>query len=534
LQSHKEAGSWVEVAKAAAGSRRVLGCHWVYTYKLDKHGRFVKIKARLVIRGDQQPKDERDTYAATLAGMSFRTLVALANRFDYEMLQYDAVNAFVHADLDEDIYMEMPTGYRKPGVILKLRKALYGLRRSPLLWQQHFEKGLLSLGFRRVLGEDCCWLHGEIIFFFYVDDCVLCYPKTLECKATELIESLQKLYHIEGGKPLHWFLGIEVIRDRATRRLWLSQSVYIDKTRRLLADSSPNPRHKTPMALEELLPSDCETTPQLINLYQRKVGTIMYAAVMTRPDIAFAASRLARFNQNPGPKHHEAADRVLWYLLRTRGFSLQYGAEPGSGDDGLLVASDASFADNSRDRRSSQAFAMTLFGGMTSWRANKQDTVTTSTTEAELLALSQAAKEALFASRLISSLHIDLRSPTARRGIAPPSQVTIQCDNQQTIRLVKEELIQLRTKLRHVDIHNHWLRQEVTQGRIDVIYTPSAQLLADGFTKSLPRESFETFIKQLRLADLSVRLARNRKQELEEEKEALVIPEVSPKAMPSS
>jgi hypothetical protein len=260
----------------------------------------------------------------------------------------------------------------------------------------------------------------------------------------------------------------------------------------------------------------------------------MYAAVMTRPDIAFASSRLARFNQNPGPQHHEAADRVLWYLLRTRGLSLQYGAEPGSENDGLSVASDASFADNSPDRRSSQAFAMTLFGGMTSWRANKQDTVTTSTTEAELLALSQAAKEALFASRLISSLQIDLQSPTARRGIAPPSRVTIQCDNQQTIRLVKEELIKLRTKLRHVDIHNHWLRQEITQGRIDVVYTPSAQLLADGFTKSLPREAFETFITQLRLADLSARLAQHREQELEEEKEALIMPEVSPKAVPSS
>jgi hypothetical protein len=202
LQSHAESRSWIEVAKSAANGRRVLGCHWVYVYKLDKHGRFLKIKARLVVRGDQQAIDSRETYAATLAGMSFRTLVALANRFDYDMLQYDAVNAFVHAKLDEEIYMEMPRGYQKPGRILKLQKALYGLRRSPILWQKHFETGLLQAGFRRVPGEDCCWLHGDIIFFFYVDDFVLCFPRQVKPRAISLIEDLQKTYHLEGGKPL--------------------------------------------------------------------------------------------------------------------------------------------------------------------------------------------------------------------------------------------------------------------------------------------------------------------------------------------
>jgi hypothetical protein len=523
LQSHKESQSWIEVAKSAAKGRRVLGCHWVYVYKLDKHGRFLKIKARLVVRGDQQTIDSRETYAATLAGMSFRTLVALANRFDYDMLQYDAVNAFVHAKLDEEIYMEMPRGYQKPGIILKLQKALYGLRRSPLLWQKHFEKGLLQAGFRRVPGEDCCWLHGDIIFFFYVDDCVLCFPRQVKPQARSLIENLQKTYHLEGGKPLQWFLGIEVIRDRGNRRLWLSQSSYIDKMRRLLADHTPRVRAMTPMIQEELLPYEEIASPGSVNLYQRKVGTIMYAAVMTRPDVAFAASRLARFNQNPGPQHHQAADRALWYLIETRCLSLEYGTVPGCEEDGLQVASDASFADNSADRRSSQAFVMKLFGGITSWRANKQDTVTTSTTEAELLALSQAAKEALFASRLISALNVDLSSPTARRAIASPAKVTIECDNKQTIRLVTAELVQLRTKLRHVDIHNHWLRQEILDERIEVIYTPSTRLLADGLTKSLPGEAFAKFTQQLKLADLSDKLEQRRMDE-----------ECSLTAMPSS
>jgi hypothetical protein len=145
-------------------------------------------------------------------------------------------------------------------------------------------------------------------------------------------------------------------------------------------------------------------------------------------------------------------------LNRTKAFALQFGA----GDD-LVVSSDASFADNSIDRKNSQAYVMKLFGGLIGWRANKQDTVTTSTTEAELLALSQTTKEALYVSRLIQELSVRLDD----------QRIRIQCDNQQTIRLVTAETALLQTKLRHVDIHNHWLRQEVSEKRIIIEYTPS-------------------------------------------------------------
>lgn len=530
LDGHKKTRSWEEVLRRSAKGHKILGCHWVYTYKLDKHGRLMKYKARLVIRGDQQPRDVRETYAATLAGASFRTLVAIANRFDLKLLQYDAVNAFVHADIDEEVYMEMPPGHRKNGYILRLRKALYGLRRSPLLWQRHLEEGLRRLRFTRVKGENCCWKKGKIMFFFYVDDCVFAFPESLHEEANSLIKQLQSKYHLEGGKELHWFLGIEVLRDRKSRRLWLSQSVYIEKLAKLLKHDDPACDEYTgkgyliPMSPEELLPYEGEATLTEVNLYQRKIGSILYAAVMTRPDVAFAASRLARFNQNPGPKHHKAASRVIRYLLETQHLCLEYGSDPGSDSEGLQVASDASFADNSLDRKSSQAFAMKVFGGLTMWRANKQATVTTSTTEAELLALSQAAREGLFMSRLLSSLHIDLpleRGANASYGDEEPLRptVTIQCDNLQTIGLVTKELVQLQTRLRHVDIHNHWLRQEVEERRIRVIYTPSTELMADGFTKALPLQPFQRFRTQIGLVDKSEALAASRQKDLEENSE---------------
>ncbi|RYC76661.1 hypothetical protein BFJ63_vAg20462, partial [Fusarium oxysporum f. sp. narcissi] len=127
LQSHKEMRSWTEIRKkdARAVGQQVLGCMWVYVYKFDKHGRFQKCKARLVVRGDQQAKGRlQETYAATLAGRSFRTLIAIAARFDLEMVQYDVVNAFVNAPIDQDIFMHMAPGYKKTATILKLNKAL--------------------------------------------------------------------------------------------------------------------------------------------------------------------------------------------------------------------------------------------------------------------------------------------------------------------------------------------------------------------------------------------------------------------------
>ena len=137
LKSHKMMRSWSEISSRdlRVKGHKVLNCKWVYVYKFNKHSRFIKAKARLIVQGDEQLKGFTESnYTATLAGRSFRMLIAIAARFDLELLQYDAVNAFVNAKLKEDVFMKMPPGYRRKGTILKLNKALYGLQKSPLLW----------------------------------------------------------------------------------------------------------------------------------------------------------------------------------------------------------------------------------------------------------------------------------------------------------------------------------------------------------------------------------------------------------------
>ncbi|KAF7573323.1 hypothetical protein PtrM4_082280 [Pyrenophora tritici-repentis] len=487
LRSHQQMKSWTEVQASPVkrAGHQILDCMWVYTYKLDKHHRLIKCKARLVVRGDQQRNiTSQDTYAATLAGRSFRMLMAIAAKYDLELKQYDVTNAFVHAAIDREIYMRMPKGYQKPGTLLKVQKALYGLRISPLLWQKEFTATLASIGFQQIPQEPCCMIKDGVIIFFYVDDIIVAYRSKQESEAMKAINWIQEKYACTGGDNLQWFLGVEVMRNRKQKTIQLSQAAYVDKISQLI--NHQNVRHDTPMSGIELRPREGLAAPAEVNKYQRKIGSLLFAAVTTRPDIAFATSRLARFLINPSTEHQDAADRVLLYLKKTESLALELGR-----GDGLEVASDASFADNTLDRKSSQGYAIKLFGGLIAWRASKQDTVTTSTTEAELLALSQVAKEAILTSRLLKELQVKLSNPI----------ITIKCDNTQTIRLVNEDVAKLQTKLRHVDIHNHWLRQEVTRKVIKVEYVPSDNMIADGFTKPLPANKWARFLDQLGLVE---------------------------------
>jgi hypothetical protein len=145
---------------------------------------------------------------------------------------------------------------------------------------------------------------------------------------------------------------------------------------------------------------------------------------------------------------------------------------------------------------------MKLFGGPVAWRANKQDTVTTSSTEAELLGLSQTAKEAIYLSRLLHGLTVQLDGP-----------LTIQCDNLQTIGLLVQEAAKLQTKLRHVDIHSHWLRQEVQRQTIQLQWQATSKMIADGLTKPLGKVLFKNFTKMIGLEDLTERLALLRRED---------------------
>jgi hypothetical protein len=211
---------------------------------------------------------------------------------------------------------------------------------------------------------------------------------------------------------------------------------------------------------------------------------------------------LAEFLINPGPEHQAAVDRSIQYTYGTRALAPEFGFTDqektlGTGTPLFISSSDASFADDTETRKSTEGYLFQLFGGPIDWRCTKQKTVTTSTTEAELTALSHAAKELLWWQRFFQGIKLDL-----------DQEYQINCDNLQTVGLILKETPRLVTKLKHVDIHNHWLRQEVAHQKLQINWISTTEMPADGLTKALPRQKHEAFIRQLRLVDIGNILSR--------------------------
>ena len=173
--------------------------------------------------------------------------------------------------------------------------------------------------------------------------------------------------------------------------------------------------------------------------------------------------------------------------------AIEYSA---SNDYSITCASDAAYADDPATRRSTEGYLFKLFNGPIDWRSTKQKTVTTSSTEAELLALSHASKDVIWWKRFFNGI----------KQLDIGNDIAILYDNTQTIRLLTAETPQINTKLKHIDIHGHWLRQEIANGALQIQWVPTTEMPADGLTKALPRQRFEIFIKQLGLVDISTRL----------------------------
>lgn len=264
----------------------------------------------------------------------------------------------------------------------------------------------------------------------------------------------------------------------------------------------------SPLSIEPLVPYDGVASPQQIHGFQAKVGSAQYATTITRVDAAKATSKVAEFLTNPGPKHIDAVDRIIQYLYETRFWAIEYGIrtpnsirtpnkQPRNRDTTLTMAaksvefaSDASFGDH-KDRKSSEGYICKLYGGPIDWKATKQKTVTTSTTEAELLALAEAGKTVQWWRRVLNAL-----------GFEPDHPLSIMCDNQQTVDLLTKEGAAMHTKLRHVDINRCWMKQEVSAGRVYVDWVPTAAMPADGLTKPLTKQKQGHFRELVGMRDV--------------------------------
>jgi hypothetical protein len=285
---------------------------------------------------------------------------------------------------------------------------------------------------------------------------------------------------------LHWLLGIEIKRDREARTIHLSQRSYIDSILRRYGLDTLKPL-SIPMETSTHLSStqSPQTTREIALMrdvpYDASVGSLMYCAIATRPDIAYAVQSVSRFTKNPGMPHWDAVKRIFRYLNGTRDLWLTYG-DIGSELAGYADA-DGSMAE---DRKALTGYAFMINGGAVSWSSKQQSIVSLSTTESEYVASTEAAKEALWLRSMLAQLFTPLDSPTTLFG-----------DNQSAIALAKDHQYHARTK--HIDVRFHFIRWVIEQGSLRLVYCPTDDMVADTLTKALPSAKVKHFASALGL-----------------------------------
>jgi hypothetical protein len=232
--------------------------------------------------------------------------MALACAFNLQAMQYDLPNAFLNAHLNRTLYVRNPGGFQdKYSQILRLLRALYGLKEAPRLWAIHFQESLRKLGLNSVQGFPCLWTNYRVIFSFYVDDIIMLYYSDYQEGFDQLEQQLVKLYNLCQIGIIKRFLGIHVECLLASRQLYLVQDAFINKVCTEFDLICTDGKYSsTPLSsTSRLVPYD--RTPDLSNIktYQCLVGSLAYIEIMTQSDVAHTHSVLARFLTNPGPIH---------------------------------------------------------------------------------------------------------------------------------------------------------------------------------------------------------------------------------------
>ena len=221
---------------------------------------------------------------------------------------------------------------------------------------------------------------------------------------------------------------------------------------------------------------NCEDKPVDITLYLSIVGSLMFAALGTRPDISYSVTALSRYNVRPLQMHLTAAKRVLRYLKTTMGKKLHFPVDSKTTLHGLT---DSDWAGRTSTRKSVGGYIF-IDGGPISWQAKSQSVVALSTLEAEFIACSDATREAIWLKRLRNEM-----SETATGNDNTP--IRIGCDNQGALKLIETGVAKAKTK--HIDVkYRHVIDEQKLQGTVEFYYVTSDQNIADLLTKPLPKE----------------------------------------------
>ncbi|GKC16770.1 retrovirus-related pol polyprotein from transposon TNT 1-94, partial [Tanacetum coccineum] len=434
-----------------------IGSKWVFNIKRKADGNIERYKARVVAKRYNQKEgiDYTETFAPVAKMVTVRTLIAVAISNGWIIEQLDVNNAFLHGDLHEDVYMQVPQGYSHslpPNTVCKLTKSLYGLKQANRQWFEKLTTFLISVGFKQSYVDTSLFILNKdgkfVTLLVYVDDILLVgNDKTI---IQGIKANLNEKFSIKDLGPLHYYLGIEFFRN--SKGLAITQKKYATDliTHAGLLHTKPSAIPLDPILKLTMTGGEPLQDP---SLYRTLVGKLIYLTII-RPNLAFSAQALNQFLQRPTTLHMK----------------------------GLIKAS-CPFS-----RRSVTGYGIFLGSSLISWQSKKQLVISRSSTEAEYMALADTTCEVTWLKCLIKEFQVSIST-----------LIPIMCDNASSIALASNPVHHARTK--HIEIDCHFVRDKVKERVILPTYVSTKHQVADILTKGLPKPLHYNCLSKLGLCN---------------------------------
>ena len=484
---------------------------WVFKVKMHVNDTLNKLKIRLVARDFSQMYeiDYTDIFASTVKFDTLRLFLVVVILKNLECHQMNVNNAFTESFLKKIIYMKFSSNVDLfSEQALLIRRSLYELKQTTRNWHERCVKKLLKMNFEQTAADFCMLRHKErnITLLVYVDDvCVV--VKSLE-HINWFKNEFKKMFKVKNLKKMKKILDIKIIRDRKRRTIRLNQTHYLSEMlNELHMNIDKHERTKISMNDYDSLRS-ARSDDERINSkkYQHKIEKLMYVVIHTRSDIVFALERFNQYLSDSAIHHDRAMKTLLRYIRSIIDLDIVYDLKLDNSESfRLKIFSNSDYAVDKLNRKSILEYVYMFVERSISWMSRKQKSVVILITEVEYMTLSTCAKKELWIAQLLRDLNfikyleIELNQVTITQNDKHEVCSSIQfLKNNQTVNLlIKNAHIHERSK--HIDVIYHNIRDLHQKNLIQLNYVSSADMIVDDLTKSLSRDKFKRFVKQLRL-----------------------------------
>ena len=383
--------------------KRILNPVWTFKRKTTPSGEVYRHRSRLCVDGSRQiyGEDYTNSYSPVANWTTLRILFILSQKINLKYRHVDYVQEFPQEELDEEVYMRIPAGFHykdsdnQKNFVLKLKRNLYGLKQAAYNWNECLTAALISIGFNKSPSDPCLFISKQIMCVIYVDD-TLFFSKHNSI-ITKVIHKLQSIFELTDEGDIESFLGIKV--DHKGETIEFSQPSLIDKVIKTVGLEHDSKQHQTPAVSPPLSDNKEGAERETTWNYRSAIGQLSYIARNTRPDIEMAVHQCAKYQIAPKRAHEQAIKRIVRYLLATKDKGIII--KPNNNLTQLECYVDADFAgsyiyddnQNPSSVKSRTGYLVKYAGCPISWKSKLQTEIALSTTEAEYIALSTAARD---------------------------------------------------------------------------------------------------------------------------------------------